>query len=166
MTCSICGQEEATIHIKQISEGSTVELHLCENCATDRGIGASGETAEFSISNLLTGLVENKKGSSKRRKACPQCGMTLEILKKRAKLGCNECYTVFAKEIRGIIGRMYGQTQHRGKLPKRLKAYKTLLIDVETLRTCLGKAIKNEDYEEAARLRDQISELKGQAGDG
>ena len=166
MKCDVCGGAAATIHIKQVSEDVTVELHLCEECAAAKGIGQEAERTDFSISSLLTGLVDITKGDQKQHKVCPACGMTIENLKKRATLGCNECYAVFAKEIRGTVGRMYGRTAHKGKLPKRLATYKTLLIDVETLKRQMKVALRNEDYEQAARLRDRIADLKGQASDG
>jgi protein arginine kinase activator len=61
---------------------------------------------------------------------------------------------------------MFGRTQHRGKYPKRLMAYKTLLIDIEELKRKLDRAVKKEDYEEAALLRDQIKELESRTSGG
>jgi protein arginine kinase activator len=164
LVCDICGSEEATIHIRQVTEGETVELALCARCAAVRGISA-GEGPSFSVSDLLTGLIDVKKRVPQRRKICPRCGQTLENLKKRQRVGCNECYVVFGKEIRGLLGRMHGKAQHRGKLPRRLATYKTLLVDVEALKRRLRAAVRNENYEEAAKIRDRIAELNAQGED-
>jgi protein arginine kinase activator len=165
MKCDLCGEGEAVIHIQQISGNDEVELHLCEKCAALKGITAREDSVDFSITNLLTGLVDVRgiSSESSARKVCPRCGMTVQRFKKGGKLGCNECYTVFQKEVNRIIEKMYGRTQHRGKYPKRLMAYKTFLIDIEELKRKLDRAVKEEDYEEAARLRDQIKELENRA---
>ena len=164
MLCDICGSEEASLHIRQVSEGETVELALCARCAAVRGISA-GEGPAFSVSDLLTGLIDVKRRVPARRRICPRCGQTLENLKKRSRVGCTECYVVFGREIRGLLGRLHGKALHRGKLPRRLATYKTLLIDVESLKRRLKSAVRSEDYEEAARIRDRIAELKGQGED-
>lgn len=164
MVCDICGSEEASIHIRQVSEGESVELALCAKCAAVRGISA-GEGPAFSVSDLLTGLIDVKQRVPQRRKICPRCGQTLENLKKRSRVGCTECYLVFGKEIRGMLGRIHGKAQHRGKLPRRLATYRTLLIDVESLKRRLKSAVGAENYEEAARIRDRIAELKGPGED-
>ncbi len=161
MLCDICGTEQASIHIRQVTEGESVELALCAKCAAVRGISA-GEGPAFSVSDLLTGLIDVKKRVPTKRRICPRCGQTLENLKKRSRVGCTECYVVFGREIRGVLGSLHGKAQHRGKLPRRIAAYKTLLIDVESLKRRLKSAVRAENYEEAARIRDRIAELKGQ----
>lgn len=165
LLCDICGEAEAVVHIQQTSGKEEIELHLCEKCAAQKGITAGENNVEFSISNLLTGLVDVKglSTSSNSKKACPNCGLTVQRFKKAGRLGCVQCYTVFRKEISRIIEKMFGRTQHRGKYPKRLMAYKTFLIDIEELKRKLNRAVKKEDYEEAALLRDQIKELESRA---
>ena len=164
MLCDICGSEEASLHIRQVTEGDSVELALCSKCAAVRGISA-GEGPAFSVSDLLTGLIDVKKRVPPRRKVCPRCGQTLENVKKRSRVGCMECYAVFGKDIRGLVGRLHGRAQHRGKLPRRLATFKTLLVDVESLKRRLKSALRSENYEEAARIRDRIVELKAQGQD-
>jgi protein arginine kinase activator len=160
--CEICGTREAVIHIQQITGNDEIELHLCEKCAASKGITTSEDRLDFSITNLLTGLVDVKSVSkaSETKKNCPQCGLTLSKFKKKGKLGCNECYSVFSREIGRIVEKMFGGSRHKGKYPKRLVAYKTYLIDLEELKKKLSAAVKKEDYEEAARLRDRIKELE------
>ena len=167
MKCDICEVNDASIHIQQIKGNEGAELHLCEACAASKGITAGETRMEFSISNLLTGLVDVKSlaDSSQSRKICPRCGLTLSKFKKMGKLGCNECYSVFSREVRKVVGKMFGRTQHRGKYPKRLMAYKTYLVDIEKLKKKLDRAVKDENYEEAARLRDHIRDLQSVAAE-
>jgi protein arginine kinase activator len=165
LKCDSCGAEEAVVHIRQIARDQSADLHLCARCAANRGIAGDeeGET-DLSVTSLLTGLVEMPEKRKSATKSCPRCGTTAELIRKKASPGCQECYTVFAREIREVVGKMYGRARHTGKLPSRMKDFKTLLIDVEALKRRLDRALRTEDYEEAARLRDRIAELRGQAG--
>ena len=162
MKCDLCGADNATVHVQQIKGSEGVELHLCDTCAASKGITTGEDRVDFSISSLLTGLVDVKAlaETSTSRKSCPRCGLTLAKFKKIGKLGCNECYMVFASEVRKVVGKMFGRTRHTGKYPKRLMAYKAFLIDLERLKKMLEKAVKAENYEEAAKLRDQIKDLE------
>ncbi|NIA12368.1 MAG: hypothetical protein GWP10_22295, partial [Nitrospiraceae bacterium] len=105
-----------------------------------------------------------EKGNKKRvQKICPSCGLTLKEFREKGKLGCANCYSTFGKEIRDILRKMYGKTQHFGKFPHQLRTYKTFLIDVEKLKEELARAVKEEDYERAAALRDRIADLQEEA---
>ena len=58
MKCEICGARKAVIHIQQVIGKERVDLHLCEECALERGISGEGERVELSISGMLNGLLE------------------------------------------------------------------------------------------------------------
>lgn len=165
MKCEICETREAVIHIQQIIGNKKVELYICEECAKERGITTGNDKIELSISGLLTGLVDIQDVHENKRvqKVCPSCGLTLTEFKDKGKLGCSECYSAFGKEIRSLLHKMYGKTQHFGKFPHQLRTYKTFLIDVEKLKEELKKVVTEEDYEKAAVLRDRISELQREA---
>jgi protein arginine kinase activator len=167
MKCEICGGRDAVIHIQQVIGKERVDLHLCEECAVERGITSSQDRIELSISNLLNGLVEVRSKKAKKSsvpQACPRCGSTWEVVNKRQRMGCPECYTTFHREIRQALRKLLGKSQHRGRLPKRLSTYKTVLVDMVKLKEGLEEALKREDYEKAARIRDRIRELEGQVG--
>jgi len=166
MKCEICGGRDAVIHIQQVIGKERVDLHLCEECAIERGITSSQDRIELSISNLINGLVDvRKKKKSAAAQACPRCGSTWETVGRREKMGCPECYTTFHREIRQHLRKMLGKSQHRGRLPRRLSTYKTFLVDMVKLKEGLEEALKREDYEKAARLRDRIRDLENQAGE-
>jgi protein arginine kinase activator len=165
MNCEICGAREAVIHIQQVIGKERVDLHLCEECAVERGITSSEDRIELSISNLVNGLLDVHKTKKKdTAQICPRCNSTWENVNKREKMGCPECYTTFHREIRHSLRKMLGKSQHRGKLPRRLSTYKTVLVDLVRLKEGLEEALKREDYEKAARLRDRIQELEGHLG--
>jgi len=100
-----------------------------------------------------------------KEKTCPRCGSSWSEIGKRQQAGCGECYTTFAKEVHAFFQEMVEKPQHRGKLPKRLRTYKTYLVDVVKLKEGLKEAVRREDYEKAARIRDRIKELENITGE-
>jgi protein arginine kinase activator len=167
MTCEICCINEAVFHIKQIVGKEEIELHLCQSCAAVRGINTSNENADFSISHLLTNLMDIRSNlkKSQGRAVCSKCGYTFDKFKKTGYFGCSECFSVFSKQIRVLMHKMFGSIQHKGKYPIKLQAYKMFMDDINTLRLKLEEALTNEDYEEAAVLRDKIKQMQEKVGD-
>jgi protein arginine kinase activator len=76
MKCEICGLKDAVIHIRQIQKDLVHELHICEECAQEKGL-IREEESELPISNLLSGLLEGKDvtGAGEVKEACPRCGL-------------------------------------------------------------------------------------------
>jgi len=91
-----------------------------------------------------------------RQKKCPSCGMTLKDFQKTTMLGCPECYVLFEKEINAIIEDVHDGDRHVGKIP----ANKKLSIEILSLQTELSKAVKAQNFEKAAELRDKIKSLR------
>ncbi|MEW5815988.1 MAG: UvrB/UvrC motif-containing protein [Spirochaetota bacterium] len=167
MKCEVCGEREASVHVQQIMGNEVTELHLCDNCAHEKGIASKEEGVELSLSELLTGLVEIKSTvkEDKAKLFCPACNMQFNDFRKEGRLGCPQCYSAFRKEIALLLDNIAGTSRHKGKLPGKLITYKTILIDKEVMKQKLQEAVKNEDYESAAALRDRIHELEQKCGD-
>jgi protein arginine kinase activator len=165
MKCDICGTAEAVIHIRQVTESIESEFHLCENCALLRGINTQENRVELSISNLLTGLVDfkDKTEAEQQNITCPKCRQTLLNFRKYQKLGCSECFTAFAQEIKSILRRVNSESRHKGKYPRKYLAYQNYLEEIKGLKIKLEAAVKVENYEEAAKLRDEIKEREASA---
>lgn len=166
MKCEICGLEEAVIHVKQIIDETENELHLCESCAVLKGISTQDSKDDFSINNLLTGLVDvnNKSNIMNKNKQCPKCKLTYTQLQKQVKLGCVECFNIFKEEINYILDKMYGKYEYRGKYPHYYTEMKNRITEIEKLNKKLEEALKYEHYEEAAQIRDRISDLRKKEG--
>ncbi len=160
--CELCGKNDAVIHVQQIMGSEIIDIHLCEKCAKNRGITAEKTSLDLSISELLTGLlnITSEVKSEIEKKVCPSCGLTYKEFQKEGKLGCPECVQLFRKEIYAILDNISGTHQHTGRYPSKLKEFKMLLIDKEQMKQQLKDAIKNEDYEAAAVLRDKIHDLE------
>ena len=162
MKCGICESGEAVVHIHQVAGEDEIHLHLCEECAASKGVTSSGNPSEFSVSYLLTNPVDTNgtTGKLQSKKVCPQCGMTLKELKIKTRVGCNECFSTFAAEIRAIIHQAFGNVQHQGRYPLRVHSHVIYLRDIQDLKKKLQRSVEEENYEKAAKLRDRIEELK------
>jgi protein arginine kinase activator len=161
MKCEICGLRDAVIHIRQIQKELVHELHICEECAQEKGL-IREEDSELPIANLLSGLLEGKDvvGAGDAKESCPKCGMKASEFRKQGKLGCPECFIAFEKDVRAIISQMASRPRHTGKLPLTLVADPTATLKTEGLREELREAVEREEYELAAQLRDRLREIE------
>jgi len=160
MVCDICSKNQATVHLTEIVDDQMTELHLCEECARQK---SAQMEQQFGLSDLLAGLAEFEKPTAKEKEAvavkCASCGLSYTDFKKLGRLGCGDCYASFKKYLGPLLKRIHGSNVHLGKSP--LKAGKTVKKkpDSDELRQQLHNAIDKEEFEEAARIRDQIKEL-------
>ena len=163
MLCELCKQSQATVHLTEIINDQMTELHLCEACANQKGAQVE---SHFGLADLLSGLADFSKTQEPEEvstKACPACGMTYDDFRKVGRLGCAECYPTFKRSLGSLLKRIHGSPIHIGKSPMRLvkpaKVAKSELLD---LKRKLERAIEEEAFEEAAKLRDQIRRLEQQ----
>ncbi len=161
MVCDICGKNQATVHLTEIVDDQMTELHLCEECARQK---SEQMEQQFGLSDLLAGMVDFGKPVQDKIDVslkCKKCGLTYTDFKKIGRLGCGECYTAFKKFLAPLLKRIHGSNQHLGKIPlKESKGAVKKVVDLDTLRQRLTRAIETEAFEEAARIRDQIKELE------
>lgn len=160
MLCDICGKNAATVHLTEIIDDQITELHLCEKCAREK---STQMEQQFGLADLLAGLAEfggpkeEKEGGVKIK--CPNCGLGFEDFKKIGRLGCSDCYVTFKRYLAPLLKRIHGSNQHVGKSPIKAMKVTKKKSGLEELRQKLQAAIEREEFEEAARLRDQIKEL-------
>lgn len=167
MQCQCCKNHTATIHLTEINNGQRLETHLCESCAQKQGLAVKNQ---IPLNELLSTLLAvqpdlNKPlGEAEGATAdtpCPSCGMTLRRFQKEVVLGCPYDYEFFEKSLDPIIEKSQGgNTTHCGKVPSRLPSDSKKQIDIVNLKKQLENAVKNENYETAAKLRDQIKKLQ------
>lgn len=162
MLCSICKEKDATVHLTDIKGDKIQKVDLCEECAKNKGVNDS----TFAIADMLLGLgasqeIDQSTGGVELK--CPHCGFSQADFKKSGRLGCPECYTTFAEGLEGLLKSMHKGTQHVGKTPEKLRAPRDNTKRLDALQKKLDKAIKEEDFEQAAALRDEIKHMVGQA---
>ena len=164
MLCELCKQSQATVHLTEIINDQMSELHLCEACANQKGAQVE---SHFGLADLLSGLADYGKTQESAEeistKTCPTCGMTYDDFRKVGRLGCAECYATFRRSLGSLLKRIHGSPIHVGKSPARLiKPSKMAKSELLELKRKLEKAIVEEAFEEAARLRDQIRRVEHQ----
>lgn len=163
--CDICGSGKAVVHLTQVVDNQMTTLHLCQRCAAEKGLQAAGATAgHLPLVDFLAkmgGGEEVLAGEPGGDSACPFCGLSSVDFKEIGRLGCPHCYTTFETHLRGLLRRIHGSTQHVGKVylppdPSTTEREKRL----NTLKQKLQRAVTLEDFERAAKLRDQIRALE------
>lgn len=157
MFCEKCGKNHATTHIKTVVNGIVREYNLCENCAKD--FSYSGNTLTGMLASMfgditnISGMVEQKQ--------CPVCKCSFTDIAKSGKAGCTECYKTFYSELLPYLKRVHGSTKHVGKVPNNAPLMaKPKTETIEDLRAKLSQLVVEENYEQAAIVRDKIKEME------
>jgi protein arginine kinase activator len=158
----ICKQNAAQVHLTQIVDDKIKKVDLCEDCAKHKGIN---DTAGFAIADLLLGLGASQEmaqaGGGEEIK-CPGCGFTQADFKKAGRLGCPQCYVTFAEGLESLLKTMHKGTKHLGKMPRSLKQSRDLADQLKQLQKKLDRAVTEENFEQAASLRDEIRNARDQ----
>ncbi len=170
MLCDECGKNKATVHLTEIINEQITKLNLCESCAKEKG---SDVEQHFGIADLLAALSETETkpqgpsaaGSALSKTKCPNCCLTSDDFKKIGRLGCGQCYSAFRSSLLPLLRRIHRSNQHVGKSPDPLalreqKVSEKTYEELEQAKLDLQKAVKNEEFEQAATLRDKIKFLE------
>lgn len=172
MLCERCNNNEAKIHLIKIVNGKKTDIKLCENCMreiTDVPLDESTDgNKEVQFQNILGGFFEAiyKNKGQKIDIICKNCGLTYSQFKSSGILGCPKCYDNFSESLKPMIKRFQGDIEHVGKLPKRIGDEFIEKKKINRLKEELQKAIIEEEYENAANLRDKIKELQNHKNEG
>jgi protein arginine kinase activator len=161
MRCDNCHEREAVIHLTQLANDQAVQVHLCERCAAEKGVESATALVKSPLGGLLAqlspaGVLE--EGGTELR--CPRCGAGLADFREAGRLGCPECWVVFAGPLSDLVRRLHGAARHVGEryaargIPEEPSAEPS--IASERLRQELRDAVAAEDFERAARLRDLL----------
>ena len=158
MKCAICKEKTATVHFKQVCDGTAQEMYLCQACAAKKGFDV--EAPAGGLTEFLFGLGAPKNEAKKplNDKTCPACHMRRSDFQKTSRLGCPACYETFAEELAPILEEMHRGGVHAGKIPAGASRDSRLAA----LRGALDRAVAAQNFEEAAQLRDRIRELNAE----
>jgi protein arginine kinase activator len=162
MVCDNCGSGDAVVHLTQIVNNEMSTYHLCEKCAAAKGLETSPDPVNIPLTDFLAQMGQSAAPQGEETDgACDFCGLTFADFRETGRLGCPHCYSVFEAQLRGLLRRIHGGTQHVGKVylppdPSVTEMEKRL----EGLRRKLQRAVEAEDFERAAELRDKIRELE------
>lgn len=169
MLCQNCGKNEATTHIKRVVNGNMAEMHLCSACAQHLGYGDMFSGFGFNLDEFFGGLLgdENLSIGSSYEEKCPKCGCTFNDIVRSGKLGCADCYRKFYDRLLPSLQRIHGKIKHTGKKAALAvpKTEERKINPVEKLKEDMQKAIDEQNFEQAAVLRDRIKELEAQGNE-
>ena len=183
MKCDMC-DNEATVFLTQIVDGKMTQVNLCDKCSKDKGVT---DPTGFQLADFLLGAATQKKVANVSVEddtlACPECGFTRAHLKKIGRMGCPECYRTFADDLDAMLRAMRKGTRHVGKAPGKpappvntsgakrrepvegTKPAKPATVNpkkrLAELKSAIEKAVADERYEDAAKLRDEMRGLEG-----
>ncbi len=150
--------------LKHVTPKGVVSLNLCSDCGLEaiNGLGI-GYGSVVTPSMLVKKLLAAQPGLT-----CPHCGFCLNDLRD-GRLGCDRCYVHFGEAMQHLLGQVHeGATQHCGKTPKHPNPETPVSEPAEpaadpailAIQAKLDRAVRDERYEDAAKLRDIIKELK------
>lgn len=150
----------------QVTGGKLKKFMLCETCAQKKGITSvdgllmGGELLGDSLPQTKVQDLVTELGNED----CSACGFTLDDFRKVGRLGCSECYHVFSREIAERLPSMHTGGVHKGYLPEGIAVKQALKSELACLTEKLEGAIGDERFEDAATIRDQISEIEKTKG--
>ena len=156
--CQRCKQAKATVLITDLPEKKV--RHLCEQCAQREGVIV--KQSPQTTSQILQEFIKHKSAlGAIDDRTCPRCGITFREFRTKGLLGCPNDYDVFRAQLTPLMERAHqGGTHHVGKVPASADESTQRLAGMLRLRRELQDAVEAEDYENAARLRDQLQALE------
>ncbi|WP_152050423.1 UvrB/UvrC motif-containing protein [Tautonia marina] len=170
MKCQKCSKP-ATYHITDLdpeAPGTFAVFHFCDEHALQHLAPAASQPESLPVGQLAKDLVSGSGSTLESSPAdalsCPNCQISFAEFRSTGRLGCPYDYEVFRDELMPLLENIHGETRHSGKAPKRAPRTSRLQNTLIRLRNDLKRAIAAEDYEAAARLRDEIRSLEQEQG--
>jgi len=152
--CGHCNKP-ATIHLTQIVNNKIHKVDLCEDCPYKQSVT---DPEGFSLADFL--LKQPAQLGTDPSIECDACGFTPADFKKSGRFGCPQCYETFSGILKPMLANMHKDVVHRGKVPERALARMSRQRRLHQLEKDLQEAVSTENYEEAARLRDLITQAR------
>ncbi len=169
MLCQNCQKKTANVHLSQIINNSKVDMYLCDQCAKDKG--QLSFNPFMGINDFFKGLMGFDHLTSyinpePQQLVCEKCGMGYEEFQRLGKIGCADCYEIYSQRLEPILKRLHGSTNHVGKMPEKVSKDIAVSKEIAGLKETLNRAIKDEEYEKAAEIRDRIKGIEAENKNG
>jgi protein arginine kinase activator len=155
--CEECGKNEATVLIALVVNGRNTHKHLCMACMTSMKAKFINGNIQSLLSSILSSIAA--AGEEETMAVCTRCGLNYRDFKESGKLGCAQCYNDFSELLKPIILRIHGRSQHSGRIPSTAQQDRKRADAMTQLRARLEQAIVEENFEEAAEVRDRLKEM-------
>lgn len=174
MKCQNCGENDANFRYTEIINGVKKELNLCGDCAEKLGVDNLKFNIPIDFSSFFGDLLSEYNDTDfipmltkTNVLKCDKCDMTYDEFMNIGKFGCGNCYSVFSDKIEPVLKRLHGSTKYIGRNAiinsnKEIKERSIIkeVSEIESLKEELKLAIKDERYEEAAKIRDKIKNME------
>lgn len=174
MKCDRCHEKPATIRITQSVNGLTEELHLCRDCSAKMQaeyakhswaklfqdnffgswLGGTGGIPSFGAENTAAPVLR-----------CDTCGTGYDDFRRTGLFGCPDCYRYFKDNLDNIFLRVQGGARHTGRPAIGYSLEISVLERIKQLQKEQQAAILTEDYELAAKIRDELRKLEAEKGE-
>lgn len=158
-TCQLCEKAKATVHITDTVPEKR-ERHLCEACAQKEHVIIKHHQPTAAI---IQEFIKQKAGiGAGDDTVCEHCGISFREFQLKGVLGCPHDYVAFRAQLMPLIERAHeGAKHHVGKTPgKSVDPVAKKKAGLNRLQRELQEAIEQENYELAARVRDQIRSME------
>ncbi|MCL1793103.1 MAG: UvrB/UvrC motif-containing protein [Oscillospiraceae bacterium] len=170
MICEKCNKNIANVYLKNSINGQVSENYLCSACAGalygQNLMSLAGQDLKSDIFDAFNfGKFAGAAGTQKNEK-CPMCGLSFSEIVQSGKAGCGKCYAAFRGEFEANIMRIHGKARHTGKIPKNMSSRLLAKRKIEELGEKLKKVVADQNFEEAAAIRDEINKIKSEGGQG
>lgn len=167
MLCEECQKNEAAFSVTITSGGETTTRHLCGECMQKMELSLTGGDISGFLSSILSILSQSAEENDD-SPVCSGCGMHYSAFERTGRLGCAQCYHDFADQLRPVLQRIHGNIQHEGRKPARFEEapaqpqFSPLEQKREEIRLKMEEAVACENFEDAAKYRDELRALAGQ----
>ena len=154
MICDVCKGRSSSVHVQKISAGAITDYYLCTECAVK--LGYAKRVNQFDPDgNKDVHYTEKDIG-----RRCPCCGCTIQDVVSMGVAGCSECYTAFRDNIQEIVRQIHGEAKYSGHVPLNSSPKMRREAQLSEARIRLQNAIEQQNFEQAAVLRDFIRDLE------
>lgn len=156
MLCEECHENEAEVLITEVdATGNLAEKHLCKACASKKGYLLDKHKP---LSEMFSDFLKELGEAKDEELRCSACGMSWAEFRRLGRFGCERCYQEFGNHVERLVSAIQGTTQHTGRKASKNQKASPVFAEIEKkrLRQELLKAIQREEYEKAARIRDDL----------
>lgn len=165
MKCDGCKKNEANVVLHMITNGQVATRSLCMDCARK----AHGEMSQaFATMGLaMSGLEDMRTAADQQaaelirlpRMICSTCRTPYEDINHDTVFGCPQCYRAFHDQVIGYLSELRGPEAMVSAPAETEQRQHVVHVSADDLRQRLKDAIHDEDYEQAASLRDRLREI-------
>lgn len=167
MLCEVCKENDVAVTLTEIDGTDVRQVRLCEQCAAARGVQTAAAAPAAAVSTFLQSVQQQAAAAGVGSDAvrCSFCGATFRDFRQTGRLGCAACYRTFEAPLRDLLRKVQGNARHVGRrydgnVRDATESRPDPAVAAERIRERLARAVRNEQFELAATLRDQLRALE------